>query len=302
MAAEPWKDRLVSPAFIGFVKLMSKLPLRGVQRVGAGIGDLLMLGGEVRRITEINLKQAYPHLSDDERAAMTRAVLRETGKVAAELGPLWLWPPERIMSLVRERHGEELVEAAQAEGRGVLVLGPHIGNWELGGLYLGLRWPTTSMYEPPYFSGVDRFMRQARERAGARVVPTNVRGVKRLLDVLRAGEVVGLLPDQAPDAGHVFADFFGRPARTMTLAHKLVRKTGALAVMGVTLRRADGDGFDVHFLPGPDLDIDDPVEAARRLNAAVERCVALAPAQYQWTYKRWRKPPENLEDIYRKNA
>ena len=301
MAAESWKDRLVSPLFIGFLRLMARLSLKNAQRVGAAIGDLLMLGGSVRQVTEINLTQAYPDLSEPERLALTRATLRETGKVAAELGPLWLWPAARMEQLIRSSEGTHLIDTALAEGRGVLVLAPHIGNWELLGWYLGARYRATSMYEPPYFPGIEQFMRAGRERSGATLVPTNVRGVKAQLDTLRQGGVVGLLPDQAPDSGFIHADFFGLPARTMTLAQKLIRKTGAQAVMGMTLRRADGDGFDLRFLPGPDLNVPDAQEAARRLNAAVERCVALAPEQYQWTYKRWRHPPENLPDLYKKS-
>ncbi len=298
MAEGSWKDRIISSLFVGLEKLLARLPLPANQKVGAAIGSLLNLGGETKRITRINLQQAYPHLSDAELDKLTKATLQETAKTATELGMMWTWSAERMEALICQVKGAELLDEAQTQGRGVLVLAPHIGNWELLGWYLGAHFKTTSMYEPPYFRGIEAFMRHGRERSGAKLVPTNVRGVKALLDALRAGEVVGLLPDQAPDNGFVFADFFGRPARTMTLAQKLVQKTNPLVVVGSAIRCADGKGFDLHFQPGPDLRMKDAKEAALQLNRAVEACVALAPEQYQWTYKRWRKGPDTLPDLY----
>ncbi len=298
MAASSWKDRLVSSLFVGLESALAKLPLAANQKVGGLIGGLLNMGCETKRITRINIRQAYPHLDTAALNILTKEALKETAKTATELGIMWCWPRERMEGLIYSVLGVELLHEARAQGRGVLVLAPHIGNWELLGWYLGEHFPTTSMYEPPYFRGIEAFMRHGRERSGAKLVPTNVRGVKALLDALRAGEVVGLLPDQAPDNGFVFADFFGRPARTMTLAQKLVQKTRPLVVVGSAIRRADGSGFDLHFQPGPALDVSDAEQAAHRLNQAVEACVALAPAQYQWTYKRWRKGPDTLPDLY----
>ena len=300
MAVEPWKDRLVSPLFVGLQKGLAHLSLPANHQVGTAIGRLLALGGEIRRITAINLRQAYPNLSEAEHRALLNETLIETGKTATELGAMWTWPTERLTPLIRQVHGEAVMAGALAKGQGVLLLAPHIGNWELLGWRLPHYAPTTSMYEPPYFPGIEAFMRQGRERSGAHLVPTNARGIKALLDALRRNELVGLLPDQAPDNGFVFADFMGRPARTMTLAHKLVQKTGATVVMGAIIRRPLGEGYDLHFLPGPDLTVADPHQAARHLNQAVEACVALAPAQYQWTYKRWRKGPKELPDLYQK--
>lgn len=301
MAADSWKDRLISPLFVGLEKALARLPLNANQKVGAVIGSLLNLGGETKRIVRLNLQQAYPQLDLNALDALTKQALQETAKTATELGIMWTWPPERMEALIQNVHGAALLADAQAAGRGVLVLAPHIGNWELLGWYMGAHFPITSMYEPPYFRGIEAFMRQGRERSGAKLVPTNVRGVKALLDALRAGEVVGLLPDQTPENGFVFADFYGRPARTMTLAQKLVQKANPVVVVGSAIRRADGSGFDLHFQPGPDLNVPDAETAALRLNKAVEACVALASAQYQWTYKRWRKGPENLPDLYKKS-
>ena len=185
MAVEPWKDRLVSPLFVGLQKGLAHLSLPANHRVGTAIGRLLMLGGEVKRITAINLHQAYPYLSESDRRALLSETLMETGKTATELGAMWTWPAERLTPLIRQVHGEEHMRSALARGKGVLLLAPHIGNWELLGWRLPRYAPTTSMYEPPYFPGIEAFMRQGRERSGARLVPTNARGVKALLDALR---------------------------------------------------------------------------------------------------------------------
>ena len=300
MAAKPWQDRLVSGLFMGMARWLARRDLAAVHRFGERLGGVLnAVPNEARAITRRNLAWVNGRL---DTAVTPAEALRELGKTAAEFGPMWLWDDARMEALIVEIAGQEHMDAALAAGRGVLLLAPHLGNWELLGWYLGRHYPTTSMYEPPYFSGVDGFMRAGRERSGATLVPTDMTGVRALIRALKRNEIAAILPDQAPDNGYVFADFFGRPARTMTLAHKLAQRTGAATIMAFMERLPAAQGYRLHYLPGPDLGGDDPQRAARALNEAVERCVRLAPAQYQWSYKRWRKPPAGTADLYHNRA
>ena len=107
-----------------------------------------------------------------------------------------------------------------------------------------------------------------------------------LLKALRRGEAIGLLPDQAPNSrAGVWADFFGRPAYTMSLARKLQQTTGAAVITAVAERLPDGRGFRLKFQPVPTQDFDESA-----LNRIVENLVRSCPAQYMWSYNRHRVP------------
>lgn len=202
-------------------------------------------------------------------------------------GYRWLEP--RILRV----HGRDVLARALATGKGVLLLAPHIGNWEVLGLYLARQAAVTSLYQPPDMATLDKVIRSSREKSGATLVPTNRRGVAALVRALKAGNVSAILPDQVPDkrAGGAFAPFFGHPALTMTLVTNLRRSAGCQVVAGLA-RRVPG-GFEIHFLEAADgIDSDDEARALAALNATVEACVAICPEQYQWEYKRFRKQPD----------
>jgi len=249
-----------------------------------------------RKVTHINLAEAYPARSDAERRRLAKQSLTHSTATMLELGFAWMGDPERVEASIVEVHGRELLDGARAEGRGVIVLAPHFGNWEVLNFWLSGHFPFTAMYEPPKLAPLDPIIRQGRERRGARLVPTNPRGVAALLKALKRCEAVGILPDQVPSWGSgVFAPFFGRPAYTATLLPKLVARTEARVVTGVALR-LPGRGYALHFLAA-DERVYDPDEAtsATGVNACVESTIALDPAQYQWEYKRYRKTPEEAE-------
>ncbi|QFU00844.1 Lipid A biosynthesis lauroyl acyltransferase [Halomonas sp. THAF5a] len=266
-------------------------------RLARVIGPLVeSVSRRERRVTRINLAEAYPSRGDAERRRMARASLTHSAATMLELGFAWMGDPERVEASIVEVHGRELLDEARAQGRGVIVLAPHFGNWEVLNFWLSGHFPFTAMYEPPKLAGLDPVIRRGRERRGARLVPTNPRGVAALLKALKRSEAVGILPDQVPSWGSgVFAPFFGRPAYTATLLPKLVARTEARVVTGVALR-LPGRGYALHFLAA-DERVHDPDEAvsAAGVNACVESTIALDPVQYQWEYKRYRKTPEEAE-------
>ncbi|MBZ9540391.1 lysophospholipid acyltransferase family protein [Modicisalibacter tunisiensis] len=250
-----------------------------------------------RQVTEANLQVAFPDQEASTRRRLARDSLRHSSATMLELGLAWMAPPARVERTIRAVHGRELLDAARAEGRGVIVLAPHFGNWEVLNFWLSSHFPFTAMYEPPKLDALDPVIRAGRERMGASLVPTNPRGVAALLKALKRCEAVGILPDQEPDwRGGVFADFYGRPAYTATLLPKLVARTRARVVTGVA-RRTAGEGFEIHFLDADARVYDaDETLAARGVNASVEAVIALDPAQYQWEYKRYRKTPQEQQD------
>lgn len=142
---------------------------------------------------------------------------------------MWESPVERCLDMIREIEGEELLEDYKDGKQGLLLLAPHLGNWELAGLFFASRYKMAALYSPPNQPGFESYMKAVRSRSGSDLVATDRRGIMRLFSILREGGVVGILPDQAPRReGGGFAPFFGIPAITMTLASKLAQKTGAL--------------------------------------------------------------------------
>lgn len=280
------------------LRLAGKLPLRGAQLVGRFIGMLSWASrSQLRKVTEINLKICFPELATEQRKRLARSSLRHTGQTMMEIPLIWEWPVERCLGLIREIEGEELLTEAKKDGRGLLLLAPHLGNWELTGLYFSSRYRMAALYSPPHVKEFEDYMVKVRGRMGSELVRGDRRGLARLITLLREGEVAGILPDQSPRGkGNAYAPFFGLEVRTMTLVSKLLQKSGAKPLMTYSERLKDGQGFRLVIREcEAGIDDDDPVVATSALNRSVENCVREAPEQYQWEYKRMRhRPPGEL--------
>lgn len=278
-------------------RTLSRWPLPRLWRFASTLGPLVYrFSQRERKVTNINLEVVYPTLDESERNELARQSLRHSTATMMELGYAWMAEPSRIEAGIVEVHGRDKLDSARAEGRGVIVLAPHFGNWEVLNFWLSSHFPFTAMYEPPKIAALEPIIRHGRERMGAQLVPTNPRGVAALLKALKRSEAIGILPDQEPDWGSgVFAPFYGHNAYTATLLPKLVARTQARVVTGVALR-LPGRGFALHFLDADErVYSPDEVQSASGVNASVEASIALDPAQYQWEYKRYRKVIEEQQ-------
>lgn len=282
---------------VGLIRLMGLVPLGLAQRFGNWLGDRMMKRRtRTREVARLNIAMTYPHLSAAEQQQLVHQTLRESGKAGAEMGVMWGAGPEKGRSLVRTIHQQAVFTDAIASGRGVLLCVPHLGNWEVLNHVATQFAALTAMYSPAKNAVLDRWMLDSREKTGGHLVPTSAKGVRALLQTLKQGGVAGILPDQEPDLkGGVFAPFMGVTTLTPKLPVELLKKTGAVAVFAFAERLPDAAGFDVHFIE-PDAGIysDDSETAAAAMNRTIERCVAVCPAQYQWTYKRFRKQPDGV--------
>jgi KDO2-lipid IV(A) lauroyltransferase len=297
---EPAADRF--PVGLLF-RAFSTLPLPAAHAIGTLLGWLAYrLPNRNRSVTLRNLELCLPELSPADRRRLARRSLIETGKTLAETPLAWCAAPERVLALIREVHGAEAIRQAIAEGRGVIIAGPHLGAWEVGGLQIGADFrPVSILYRPPRNATLDRLIHASRERTGAELVPTDAQGVRALLRRLARGGAVVILPDQDPGAtGGVFAPFFGIRTNTMSLLTRLAAKSGALVVVGYAERLSRSRGFHIRYLPVEDPAIysSDPQQAAAALNRAVEAAVRALPGQYQWSYKRFRRRPEGDAGLY----
>jgi KDO2-lipid IV(A) lauroyltransferase len=269
------------------LRLWSRLPLWFVQGCGALAGWLAFLASPSYR----------RRLRDNARLAGVRpwGAVAQAGCMLAELPWMWLRPAGRPLPLRWD--GVERVEQALGAGRGLLLLTPHMGCFEAAAQAAAERFgasaPITVLYRPARKDYLKALVAAGREREHLRAAPATLSGVRQMLRALRAGEIVGLLPDQVPPDGlGVWAPFFGRPAYTMTLAARLLQQTGAPALAVWCERLAWGRGFVLHVRAFQELP--EPVEAeaaATRVNGAMEALIREAPAQYLWGYNRYKAPP-----------
>jgi KDO2-lipid IV(A) lauroyltransferase len=289
-------------AVLWFLRLCALLPLRVAHSLGALIGmTLAWYPNSVRLISRINLGLCFPDLDARRRERLLRDSLKQLGRTATELGALWFWPAERAQRLMAEVSGMESVRAALAQGKGVIIASPHLGAWEMAGLYISSQMTMTSLYRPPRMQALDATMRAARERLGAKLVPTSSQGVRDLYHALGRGEAVGILPDQEPDEGGVFAPLFGVPAKTMVLLSRLAMKTGAPVFFTYAERLPRGRGFHLRFFPAPaDVNAESLENSVAAVNKMVEHCVRTNPSQYQWSYKRFRSMPDGKRRNYKR--
>jgi Kdo2-lipid IVA lauroyltransferase/acyltransferase len=285
----------------GLLRLTAALPLPLAHGIGSTLGWLLWrIPNELRRIAARNLSLCFPEMGPAQRDRLLRRNLLETGKLLLELGPLWLWPGARVLGLVRDPvAGEGALSAAVRQHQGAILITPHLGAWEMAGLYYSSRYPLTILYRPSRL-GLDELSLRGRGRLGGQVVATDSSGIRTLVAALRKGEALGILPDQDPgEEGGVFAPFFGIAASTMTLVSRLALKTGAPVFLTWAERLPRGRGFVVHLQKLPEVagaaSLEESVAA---LNRGVEAAIRALPAQYLWAYKRFKTRPPDAPKLY----
>ena len=249
-------------------------------------------------VTRINLSRCFPELDPGALEKLTRASLGHSGCLLFESGPLAHWPRERLTGLVVSETGRDLLATRLGDG-GVLMLVPHFGNWEFLCFALG-SFNLIALYDPPRVRSLEASLRRSRERFGARLRPANAGGLRAAYRELRAGGLVCVLPDQVPGGpGGAYAPFFGQPALTMTLAHRLIQRTRPTVLLGSARRVRNG--FALAYEPlGEDIHATSPAAFAGALNRAIEELVQRDPAQYQWEYKRFKKQPPGHPAVYPK--
>lgn len=286
---------------LGLIYLFSVLPLGVARRIGAGLGWLIWrLNVRKARISRTNIDICFPEWSETERSNLTRQSLMDFGTTCAEMGMIWCGSRKRVDRLIRRVDGLAHLEAAKARGNGIILLAPHLGNWEILNHFIAWHLQATAMYKPVKIPVLDRFIFKTRKRVDVGLVPANREGVNALFRLLDEGETVAVLPDQQPSRRcGVFAPFFGHTALTGKLTGELARHGDASILMCFAWRLEDG-AYGVCLEPGPEA-LRDPVpeQSAAALNKAIEGCVRACPEHYQWGYKRFKYQPDDQVLAYR---
>lgn len=280
------------------LRILALFPLSVLRALGWLNGNLIyLLKGRSTQTTRTNIALCYPEKSVREVKTLTRKSLIETGRAVFEIAPLWYWRQSALEKLLVEYRGEDLLRSKLAQGA-VIAVCPHWGNWEYTTLALGARFPTTALFDSRRLGIFANHVLQARARFGFNLVPVSSTGLRSVIQALKDGHVVLVLPDQVPTRGsHVLVEFMGVKAQTTSLVHALAQREN-VAVVLFTIQRVP-KGFAVQVELADSNVMDSSVEvAAQSLNDEVARTVRRDPAQYQWEYKRFRRVPN--QDVYQK--
>ena len=275
-------------------RLLGRVPLVWMQALGALLGWVAWAcSSDYRRQFQ---RQVALSGVDPRRA---RSAIAATGRMMAELPWVWSRPLSVGLSKRIDWAGEEHLIAGFRAGRGVIVMSPHLGSWEVGAQALaerhgGQNGDWVVLFRPARKAWLQALVAQSRERGHIRAVPTTLAGVRSLVRALRSGAGTAILPDQVPPLGKgVWAPFWGQPAYTMSLLPRLVQQTGACVLLSWCERLPHGR-FKVHLHPWHCELLADPHASAEALatqmNLAVESLVRAHPEQYLWGYDRHKTP------------
>ena len=305
MTQKAKSDHFMSPRYwparlgISLLWLLNRLPWRWQIRLGRVLGHFLFyLSPHRRRVTQVNIRLCFPELSKAEQARMVKSVFANNGIGMFETAMAW-WTPMRELAPHVRIKGREYLDAALAEGKGVILLGAHFSTLDLGGLLFSHFYPVDGMYRRhnnPFLENV--ITRHRLRYFGKAIERSDIRGVVR---ALRQNRIVWYAPDQ--DFGmkqSVFAPFFGVPAATITATTRMVKLNDSPILMLAQHRLPDDSGYELELFPviEPFPTGDEEADAAR-INAEIEQAIRKDPAQYMWVHRRFKSHPKGKNYLYR---
>ncbi|AXY61086.1 lysophospholipid acyltransferase family protein [Acinetobacter sp. WCHAc010052] len=283
-----------------FLKLIAQLPLNFLQSFAAAFAWLLYrTNSSMCRVTTVNLQIAYPELDQEQLQQLVQTNLSSQCMTYLEFIKCWGNSAEYSLSLLKTVHGAHYFEEALASKKGVILVVPHLGSWELLNAWINVFANPVIMYKPAKEEGFNRYMLEARQKFNATLVPTDDTGVRAIFKHLKQGGVTVILPDHIPKAsGGIYSDFYGERVLSTTLVSKLASKTQC-HVLGLScLRNTDRSEFTVHCKPLSDEILSKDLQlSVDTLNAEMQQMIDVAPEQYIWGYKRFRNI-EGKENIY----
>ncbi|AVQ87305.1 lipid A biosynthesis lauroyl acyltransferase [Plesiomonas shigelloides] len=284
---------------IAALYLVTLLPYPLIRRIGFTLGRLFMRIGKRRvKIAERNLELCFPDMSREARAQMLLENFESTGMAVMETGMAWFWPDWRVKKIFQVE-GLEHMRQAQAEQRGVLLIGVHFLTLELGGRIFGLYNPGVGVYRPNNNPLMDWLQTWGRLRSNKYMIDR--KDVKGMIRALRAGEIIWYAPDH--DYGprrSVFVPLFAvDKAATTTGTSILMQATDPALVAFAPIRNKDGSGYRLVISPAIEgFPMDDEVAAAAFMNRVVEKEILRAPGQYMWLHRRFKTRPEGESSLY----
>lgn len=284
------------------LKFIAILPLSFLQRIALGVAYLLFhTNSSIKRITAINLRLAYPELNEQTLQKRLRLSIQSQCMTYIEFVKCWGMSPQYNFNLLKNIHGAALLEKALANQKGVIVVVPHFGCWELLNAWLNIYTQPMIMYKPDKIKGVNRYILNARQKFNATLVPTDETGIRQIFKHLKQGGLTVVLPDHLPKAsGGIYSYFFKQNTLSATLVSKMAAKTQCNVIGLSCIRNPELSSFDVYCTELPQTILSkDLQQSVDSLNLAMQEMIQLAPEQYIWSYKRFRNCYGNV-NVYRR--
>jgi KDO2-lipid IV(A) lauroyltransferase len=283
---------------LGMMRISIYLPIWLQLRLGKLQGWLMRQFMPSRvHIARRNIELCFPELDEVAKEKLVHENFHSMGMMMIETALSWWGSDKQIAQRVRYE-GVAHLEAAKAQGKGIILLTGHFTNMEIGARFAVLKTPFYVMYRQMKNKLFNQMMMNARgHHIEGAVMHDDIRGTVR---ALRKGKTVWYAPDQ--DFGRknsVYAKFFGINAATVPAVGRIVAMTGAAVVPFTPRREADGR-YTLTFHPAwePVEGLSD-VEEAQRMNDWVEQEVKKAPAQYYWVHRRFKTQPDGRAQLYK---
>jgi Kdo2-lipid IVA lauroyltransferase/acyltransferase len=269
------------------IHLLGRLPLKHLQNFGAFLGLLMYwFSKKDRKLIIENLKIAQSKYAFQ---ANPKQVAISAGKMFSD--SLWIWKHPNQALEMTEVSNWEVVEQAVAQGKGLLMLTPHLGTFEMIPRLLAEHFPATIIYKPAKQKWLENLIEKGRAHSNMNFVPANMQGVRQVARAISRGEAVGILPDQVPGNGEgIWAPFFNKPAYTAVLPAKIARKNLVPTIIFAAIRKPRGAGWLIHATLVDQVFDADPLVAATQLNTYLEKVIIQNPEQYLWMYRRYKQP------------
>jgi len=293
------KNTLIYVTLRGLIFFTRFIPYAIALKIGGFLGACFHDLVPRERIRALNnLAIAYPEMTLARRRQLTRRIFISVGKNALELFKMFSYSAQQISRLVEKTEGIEHMESARAQGRGVLCLTAHLGNWEILPIYTQEQgWPSAAVAQALYDSRLDMLLNGFRESRGVPVIKRK-QVTRDIIRCLRTNHLLGILNDQDTGVDSRFAPFFGRMAKTPIGIFRLARKLNAPVVPIFIARQRNGKNrvFIEPALAVPNTQDEehDLLESARLCNQVIEKYIRRFPEQWVWFHQRWKsQPPQN---------
>lgn len=295
----PTSSSIKSSFTYRFLKFISKQPLsfsRGCAKFLALIANHVNTI-KTTKAAELNLKIALPHLDLVQQQYILKQANRNELMSYFEFFNIWGASNTKNRSRIHQVNGEQYFLEALAEKKGVVLIIPHFGTWEIMNAWFAQHTTMTIMYKPVKNKIADQFVREARGRENATLVPTDESGVRQIFKALKQGGTTVILPDHTPNVGGTMIDYFGIPLASSNLSAKLIQKTKAKALFLYAIRN-DHSGYDMTIKPiSTDIYQGSDIEGTRIIYQMIEDLIEQYPEHYHWSYKRFKANPK-LNKIY----